>query len=79
MQEPIWKNTATDLFTALIIANISDCLKMDEELNKKRRAALKYKQENFEELEDDEEAKNIAIKRWAIFRKNITDDEDLFM
>jgi len=79
MQEPIWKNTATDLFTALIIANISDCLKMDEELNKKRRAALKYKQENFEELEDDEEAKNIAIKRWEIFRKNITDDEDLFM
>lgn len=36
-QEAIWKNTATDLYTSLIIAITTDCLDADRELNETRR------------------------------------------
>ena len=62
MQEPIWKNTATDLFTALIIAVVSDCIALDEELNSKRREKLRELKENFEYIDDEEEAREHFYK-----------------
>lgn len=41
--EPIWANTATDLFTALIIAVVTDELKLDEDLNEIRIQAYTAK------------------------------------
>lgn len=76
-QEPIWKNTATDLFTALIIANITDCLELDEVLNYKRRIALQRKKENYRELDD--ELKDLADDIWHEADKERKDDEDIFL
>lgn len=49
-QEAIWKNTSTDLFTALIIARVSDCIELDEVLNYNRRITLKEKKKQWEKL-----------------------------
>lgn len=73
LQEPIWKNTATDLFTALIIAVCSDCISMDEELNSKRRDKLKRMKENFDYLDDKEEAR----KRFYQVKDSLGKKEDL--
>lgn len=35
-QEPIWKNTATDLWTALILAHVTDCIDEDAKINAER-------------------------------------------
>lgn len=51
MSEPIWKNTATDLFTALIIAVVSDCVKEDEKLNKSRKRTYDMLTANYMSLE----------------------------
>jgi type IV secretion system protein VirD4 len=72
-QEAIWKNTATDLFTALIIAIASDCLDMDKKENEKRYQAYMRKREAFELL--DEEEKEEAQKR---YEQLAADHEDLF-
>lgn len=76
MQEPIWKNTATDLFTALIIANITDMLEMDEVLNQRRREALKLKKSNYRELKGDEESMRLAVERWERLNEMIPEGED---
>ncbi|WP_161907917.1 type IV secretory system conjugative DNA transfer family protein [Emergencia sp. 1XD21-10] len=55
-QEPIWANTATDLFTALIIAITTDCLEADRQLNEKRRKLWIEKVRAFSELEEDVQA-----------------------
>lgn len=52
-QEAIWKNTSTDLFAALVLANVSDCLDADEELNFERRQVFKEKQENYREIAEE--------------------------
>ena len=49
-QEAIWKNTATDLYTALIIAVTTDCLEEDRELNEQRRQSWIEKRRAFMEL-----------------------------
>lgn len=54
-QEPIWKNTATDLFTALIIAIATDCMEEDKRLNEERRQAWSRKRADFAELTEDEQ------------------------
>ena len=74
MQEPIWKNTATDLFTALIMAVVSDCISMDEELNSKRREQLREMKENFESIDDIEEARE---RFYQIEEAAKTDGKDL--
>lgn len=55
MQEMIWKNTATDLFTALIVAVTSDCLEEDKLLNEKRRKAWIEKRWAWRELTEEEQ------------------------
>lgn len=54
-QEPIWKNTATDLFTALIIAITTDCLEADRILNETRRQAWLEKRDEFGKLKPEEQ------------------------
>ncbi len=54
-QEPIWKNTATDLFTALIIAIATDCMEEDKRLNEERRQAWSRKRAAFRELTEEEQ------------------------
>lgn len=61
-QEPIWKNTATDLFTALIVAVTTDCLEADRTLNEERRKAWVEKREAFNQLEPD--LKIVAIQKF---------------
>lgn len=56
--EPIWSNTATDLFTALIIAIIEDLLMLDAALNEMRIHAYRVKVNKFKNL-DEEEKKNV--------------------
>ena len=59
-QEAIWRNTSTDLFTALIIAVVSDCIRDDDKLNSERRKILKVRKEMFEEdIDDKEEARRV--------------------
>lgn len=55
-QEPIWKNTATDLFTALIIAIATDCMEADKRLNDQRRQAWSRKRAAFMQLSASEQA-----------------------
>lgn len=55
MQEMIWKNTATDLFTALIVAVTSDCLEEDKLLNEKRRKAWIEKRQAWRALSKEEQ------------------------
>lgn len=76
-QEPIWKDTATDLFTALIVAVTSDCLYEDEILNKERSIIFKEKQDKFFNLEkdDQENARKIYYSYKDIADKN----EDVFL
>lgn len=64
MSEPIWKNTATDLFTALIIAVVSDCVRDDEELNTKRKRRYEQMVENYKSLEPEirEDADKLLYK-----------------
>lgn len=54
--EPIWTNTATDLFTALIIAVITDLLQLDEDLNEMRVQAYQTKIINYEGMSEEEKA-----------------------
>lgn len=56
-QEAIWKNTATSLYTALIVAIVTDCIAEDQELNLKRKAAFEEKQISFMRLEEGEASK----------------------
>lgn len=72
-QEGIWKNTATDLFTALIIAITSDCIEADKKVNKKRYAAYRQKREFYDNLTDDE--KKIADERWQSLRESLADSD----
>lgn len=55
--EPIWKNTATDLFTALIIAVTSDLLELDEALNEMRMQSYNVKQTTFSKLSEVEKVR----------------------
>lgn len=54
-QEPIWKNTATDLFTALIIAIATDCMEEDKQLNERRRMAWMEKRNAFTALTEEQQ------------------------
>lgn len=63
--EPIWKNTATDLFTALIIAVTKDLLALDEALNEMRMQAFEMKKIRFHQLsEEDKEKIRNKTKEW---------------
>lgn len=65
--EPIWMNTATDLFTALIIAVITDLLNLDESLNEMRVQAYQQKIANYEEMSEEE--RTSKIKNQTMFGK----------
>lgn len=73
-QEPIWKNTATDLFTALIIAITTDCLEADRVLNEARRQAWQEKRNEFADLSPEEQ--DLARKRYEGLEKT---EEDPFL
>lgn len=53
--EPIWKNTATDLFTALIIAVMSDLLVLDRIENEERNRYYLDKTAGYEKLDEKEQ------------------------
>lgn len=53
-QEPIWKNTATDLFTALQIAITSDCVEADKKINMGRKELFRQKRKEFSLLPEDD-------------------------
>lgn len=61
--EPIWANTATDLFTALILAHITDALKEDEVENARRYAAFLEKQKEYLYLTPEEQ--KVAVEDYA--------------
>lgn len=54
--EPIWANTATDLFTALIIAVVTDELKLDEDLNEIRIQAYTNKVNEYKNMTEEEKS-----------------------
>lgn len=70
--EPIWANTATDLFTALILAHVTDLLYEDEILNNNRYKVFRQKQKIYERLPEEEQ--RIAGKE---YRKYISDGDDI--
>ena len=61
--EPIWANTATDLFTALILAQTIDLLHDDEVINNERWSEMKEKQKKFETLSENEQV--LAREKYA--------------
>lgn len=70
--EPIWANTATDLFTALILAHITDALKEDEVENARRYAAFLEKQKEYLYLTPEEQ--KVAVEDYA---KAISEGKDI--
>ena len=82
-QEPIWKNTSTDLWTAMIVAHISDCLEMDDILNHKRGERFTKLRQTFDDYANSSEATkeeiNERIKRFAAvyFNQNEEDNDYL--
>lgn len=72
-KDPLWSNTATDLFTALIIAQVSDAIYLDELESKKRLDLYKNKRKQFDNLSGD-----LASKARKDFydAKNKSDDVD---
>lgn len=78
-QEAIWRNTATDLYTALIIAITTDCLEEDRELNEKRRKGWIEKRSAYKHLAYDEQL--MAKEKYYEFKKvseDILSEENLF-
>lgn len=65
--ESIWKGTATSLFTALIVANITDLIRLDEKANYERREYLLKCQRNFEKLSP--KLQEIARYNWKLWEK----------
>ncbi len=79
-QEPIWKNTSTDLWTAMIVAHISDCLEADDILNHKRGIRFKNLRKTFTDYatssEATEEEINKRIEGFANIYLRLKDGED---
>lgn len=74
--EPIWANTATDLFTALIIAVITDELRLDEDLNEIRVQAYTTKVNEYKGMSEEEKKKcNKRIK--SDLEKGVDPIEDI--
>lgn len=71
--EPIWQNTSTDLFTSLILAYMSDCLEIDENINKYRKYVFLKAQKNFEAIESDKE-KKAKREEYDLWAKNNLDE-----
>lgn len=78
-QEAIWRNTATDLYTALIIAITTDCLEEDRELNEKRRKGWIEKRSAYKHLAYDEQL--MAKEKYYELKEvseDILSEENLF-
>lgn len=73
-KDPLWSNTATDLFTALIIAQVSDSIYLDELESQKRLKLYKNKREKFDELDDD---KKIEAREEFFDTKKEFEDVDI--
>lgn len=65
--ESIWKGTATSLFTALIVANITDLIRLDEKINYERREYLLNCQGNFEKLTP--KLQEIVRENWKLWEE----------
>jgi type IV secretion system protein VirD4 len=69
-QEAIWKNTATDLFTAMIIAVTHDCIGMDATLNEGRVSRFLRLRIKFVEYRDSVDSTPESVEeRMEIFAK----------
>lgn len=79
-QEPIWKNTSTDLWTAMIVAHISDCLESDSILNYKRAERFATLRQAFLDLYGNDEVEKEEIeerrKAFAKVYLNLKEGED---
>lgn len=73
-KDPLWSNTATDLFTALIIAQVSDSIYLDELESQKRLKLYKNKREKFDGLNDD---KKIEARDKFVDTKKEYEDIDI--
>lgn len=74
--EPIWQNTATDLFTALIIAVVTDSIDKDIELNEIRRKAWVEKTKKWNNLPKN--LRKIAEERY-FKAQDMNDGRDIFL
>ena len=61
-ENQFWDNNSINALSALILAHVDDCLKLDEKENLERRLAFQVKQKRFEQL--GKRAKGIALKHW---------------
>lgn len=69
-QDPIWPTTATDLWTAMIMAVVSDCLENDDKLNTKRGERFNRLRQTFDEYITSDEATEEGIElRREMFAK----------
>lgn len=61
--DPIWPTTATDLWTAMIIAVVSDCIEADEILNAERVKSYNSLRQRFDQLSDEYSEEEIEERR----------------
>lgn len=69
-QEPIWKNTATDLFTALIVAIVSDCVELDSKINESRKKLFRQKKKLYAQLSENEKREDSESWQEAVEKFN---------
>ena len=77
--DPIWPTTATDLWTAMIIAVVSDCIEADSILNADRVRRYNELRQRFDQLpEENYTEKEIDERReiFAEFYRNLGEGED---
>ena len=73
--EKYFAQTGADVTAALILAHLEDALRLDEEENKKRKAAFDRKVENFKRL--DEEMQNEVREQYKLYLSDVTLDNNV--
>lgn len=76
-QDPVWRDTATDLFTALMVAVASDCIEDDQKLDVERRRVFAQKVQAYQNLskEEQEVALRFYQERKRQWKKRVNRDE----
>lgn len=74
-QEPLWEDSASDLFAALVIAVCSDCIDKDAENNAKRMKEYIKKRNYYEK--SSEESKEELIKAYKDAKEDYIISEDV--
>ena len=61
-ENQFWDNNSVNALSALILAHVDDCLRLDEKENLERELTFKVKRKRFEQL--GKRAKSIVLKHW---------------